>query len=72
MPKVKALYHFLDVKACRNRMQGNVFEASEERAKELEKAGLVAPLEPKPKGAAKEAQPAEKPKAPGPKKNPKE
>lgn len=49
MPKVKALYHFLDVKACRNRMQGNVFEASEERAKELEKAGLVALVDAKPK-----------------------
>jgi len=41
MAKVKALYHFLDKVACRNRMQGDVFDVSEERAKELEKAGLV-------------------------------
>lgn len=47
--KVKALYHFLDRKACRNRMQGQVFDAPEEIAEELEKAGLVEILEPKPK-----------------------
>jgi len=39
--KVKALYHFLDKKACRNRLQGDVFYAPEEWAKELEKAGLI-------------------------------
>lgn len=49
MVKVKALYHFLDRKACRNRMQGQVFDAPEEIAEELEKAGLVEILEPKSK-----------------------
>ena len=41
MTKVKALYHFLDRQACRNRLQGDVFTVTEERAKDLEKAGLV-------------------------------
>lgn len=58
MVKVKARYHFLDTKACRNRMQGNVFEVSEERAKELVKTGLVMRLD----TGAKE--PAQKPVGP--------
>lgn len=49
MPKVKALYHFLDRKACRNRRQGDVFEVSEERAKELVEAGFAIFLEAKAK-----------------------
>lgn len=53
MPKVKALYHFLDRKACRNRMQGDVFEVSDERAKELLKAGLVDLIEIKAKTESK-------------------
>jgi len=45
--KVKALYHFLDRKACRNRMLGDVFDAPENIAEKLEKAGLVERLEAK-------------------------
>lgn len=47
MPKVKALYHFLDTKACRNRKQGDVFDAPDKIAEELAKAGFVVILEPK-------------------------
>lgn len=47
MVKVKAKYHFLDRVACRNRMQGDEFLVSDERAEELIKAGLVESLEPK-------------------------
>jgi len=32
MVEVKALYHFLDKNACRNRMQGEVFKTTEEYA----------------------------------------
>jgi len=42
MPEVKALYHFFDQEACRNRTKGDVFTVTEERADELIKAGLVA------------------------------
>lgn len=55
MAKIKALYHFLDKVACRNRMQGDVFDVSEKRADELVKAGLVALVEPKPKTDTKPA-----------------
>jgi|GEM_PF-3057054 len=47
--KVKALYHFLDKKACRNRTKGDVFDAPEPIAEKLAKAGLVEILELKPK-----------------------
>lgn len=47
MKKVRALYHFLDIKACRNRMKGDVFQAPNDIAEELIKAGLVELLEPK-------------------------
>ncbi len=47
MVKVKAKYHFLDRVACRNRIQGDEFLVSDERAEELIKAGLVESLEPK-------------------------
>lgn len=47
MIKVKALYHFLDKKACRNRMKGDIFQAPNDIAEELIKAGLVESLEPK-------------------------
>jgi len=47
--KVKALYHFLDRKACRNRMLGDVFDATENIAEEMAEAGLVEILEPKAK-----------------------
>jgi len=42
MVEVKALYHFLDKNACRNRMQGEVFKTTEEYAEELRRRGLVA------------------------------
>lgn len=42
MVEVKALYHFLDKNACRNRMQGEVFMTTEEYAEELRQRGLVA------------------------------
>lgn len=41
MVEVKVLYHFLDKRACRNRMQGDVFMAPEEYAEELVRCGLV-------------------------------
>jgi len=41
MVEVKALYHFLDKKASRNRIQGDVFYVTEEYAEELERRGLV-------------------------------
>lgn len=47
MVKVKALYHFLDRRACRNRRQGEIFIAPDDWAKELIKAGLAESLEPK-------------------------
>lgn len=47
--KVKALYHFLDKAACRNRKKGDIFDPPEKIAKELIKAGLVVPLDAKPK-----------------------
>lgn len=47
MVKVKALYHLLDRRACRNRTQGEVFMAPNDWAEELIKAGLVESLEPK-------------------------
>lgn len=48
MIKVRALYHFLDKVACRNRLQGQVFDVPDVRAKELEREGLVAVLDKKP------------------------
>jgi len=42
MPEVKAVYHFFDQEACRNRTKGDVFSVTEKRAEELIKAGLVA------------------------------
>jgi len=41
MPEVKAVYHFFDQEACRNRTKGDVFSVTEKRAEELIKAGLV-------------------------------
>jgi len=49
MVEVKALYHFLDKRACRNRMQGDVFKVQEEYANELEKRGLVVRIKDPPK-----------------------
>lgn len=53
MTKIKALYHFLDKKACRNRMKGEIFTAPDAWANELIKAGLVESLEPKKEPAKK-------------------
>lgn len=41
MPEVRALYHFYDEVACKNRYKGDVFQATEKRADELAKRGLV-------------------------------
>jgi len=41
MAKVKALYHFLDTVACKNRLQGEEFVVTEERATALLKSGAV-------------------------------
>lgn len=41
MVKVRALYHFLDTVACKNRLQGEEFVVSEERAAALLKSGAV-------------------------------
>lgn len=49
MVEVKALYHFLDKNACRNRMQGEVFKTTEEYAEELRQRGLVAYMKEPPK-----------------------
>lgn len=55
MVKVKALYHFFDKKACRNRLQGDVFEAPEEWVKEIEKADLVGRIDTEAKAETKKA-----------------
>lgn len=44
MAKVKALYHFLDTVACKNRLQGEEFVVTEERATALLKSGAVVPV----------------------------
>ena len=49
MVEVKALYHFLDTTACRNRKQGDVFKIQEEYANELEERGLVVRIKDPPK-----------------------
>lgn len=41
MVKVKALYHFLDDVACKNRLQGDEFNVTEERATALLESGAV-------------------------------
>ncbi len=44
MVKVKALYHFLDEVACKNRLQGDEFNVTEERATALLESGAVVPV----------------------------
>lgn len=44
MVKVRALYHFLDTVACKNRLQGEEFVVSEERAAALLESGAVVPV----------------------------
>lgn len=44
MVKVRALYHFLDTVACKNRLQGEEFVVSEERAATLLESGAVVPV----------------------------
>lgn len=41
MPEVRAVYHFYDEVACKNRYKGDVFQVTEERADKLVERGLV-------------------------------